>query len=150
MRGKTSTVLSMVGDRYISIDLHRPWSKNRPDLHNGHFLRGTKPAFYLLRTFEGIPSVYSNQRAGKVKRTGNSCLQSKDVVVIVDIDDPSNSIFDSINSVLKRWNTPEDKIEFLSCPLNCSSTKWPAITSYWPFISALDHHLSGDDIDDEF
>ena len=70
--------------------------------------------------------------------------------MIVDIDDPSNSIFDTFNSVLRRWNSPEDEIEFLSYTFNCPSTKWPASTSYWPFISALDHHLSGDDFDDEF
>ena len=77
-------------------------------------------------------------------RGPDSCLQNKDVVVIVVIDDPSNTIFDSINSVLKRWNTPEDEIKFLSCTLNCPSAEWPAVISiitYWPFVSTIRYYL---------
>ena len=116
-----SAVLSIVIEYYGTRVVKSPQG-------SGHFLRGYKAVFYVIRDEETTTWRDILTRELEKLRGSDSCLANKDIAVLVDVfQDEFEFKFDVIDSVLKRWkSTAEDKITF-SLVCKCLSAEWAGV-----------------------
>ena len=96
-----------------------------PEQEEGHVLRGTKPVIYLLsnNTWEDV----LKKELGVLKGPDSS-LENKDIAVIHSNVANSRTEVNTIRSVVKKWNAPNDEITVHPTG-ECVSAEWPAVIS---------------------
>ena len=122
-----SAVLSIIREYYEEIHCTGTRVVKSPQ-GSGHFMRGSKAVFYVIRDEETTTWRDILIRELEKLRGSDSCLANKDIAVLVDVfQDEFEFKFDVIDSVLKRWkSTAEDKITFhLVC--KCLSAEWAGV-----------------------
>ena len=122
-----SEVLSIIREHYEKIDHTGTGSVTLPQHKKGHFLRGGKPAIYLLKdnettTWRDILIRELNKLIGS-----NSCLENKDIAVLYDDDeDERKHMLDTVNGVVVRFNTADNTITVRGTN-ECVSAEWAAV-----------------------
>jgi hypothetical protein len=101
-------------------------SPTLPNQAIGHFLRGNKPLIYLLQTNDTSTWTELLEQELAVLRGADSCLSNKDIAVIADIFTTE----DTVNTVLERWNSADNKIPVLFTE-ECASAEYPAVIVIW-------------------
>ena len=124
-----SCVLSMIREHADKETFTWPRRVTWPEQRGGHFLRGTKPVFYLLRDEDPATwSIIVRREVEKLKGP-DSCLGNNDIAILCHEENETiQHTFKVIKSLLGRWNTKGDKISVLG-PADCQSAEWPAVIS---------------------
>ena len=118
-----SAVLSIIRKHHESFDfagtlLTETW----PEQQEGHYLRGTKPVFYLVKS-STIWSEILEQELTVLRGDDKNGLSNNDIAVICG---GKNFVHDTVNTVVERWNTVEDRITMLST-FGCASAEYAAV-----------------------
>ena len=129
-----STVLSIIRTHCEKIVLPGATPVTWPKQKEGHFLHGIKPVIYLIRESKTTSWIdILTRELGELKGS-NCCLKSSDIAVLLAIDPDDITSLTNLESILERWNTPDDKIQLL-LPGWSVSAEWPVVISLFNITS---------------
>ena len=82
-----------------------------PQKNEGHILRGTKSAMFLLKTDRTTACTANLIKELEKLKGSDSCVECKDIAVLIDADNEQyQTLENTVYRVLERWETSEDKI----------------------------------------
>ena len=127
-----STVLSIAREHYKKIGFNESMLLNLPQQVRGHFLRGTKPVFYLIKDdkVNSWQQVLARELLKLLKLAKpNSYLKNNDIAILVGTS--SNRLLDknlteNIMSVLVELRIT-DETSMIYPTTECLSAEWPAV-----------------------